>query len=376
MTTAPAGSRIVVAMSGGVDSSVAAALLVEAGHEVVGITLHLAGESSRCCSLEDAEDARAVADGLGIRFYVANYTEPFRKEVIEAFADAYLAGRTPIPCMACNKRFKFDFLMDRARVLGAEAVATGHYARVERDADTGRFVLRRPADRNKDQTYFLFQLDQEQLARTRFPLGELDKTAVREHARRLGLATADKRESQEICFVPDGDYARVVETIRPEAREREGEIVDAGGRVLGRHAGVHRFTIGQRHGLGLQAGRRLYVTHIDAAGRRVVVGEASDLDTPSMLVEAVSWIDGRPPAGPVRARVQVRYRHAGALARVTPLADGRARVDFIEPVRAVAPGQAAVFYEPDAEAFERVLGGGWIAERSAGAADCAETTGG
>ncbi|HEM45912.1 MAG TPA: tRNA 2-thiouridine(34) synthase MnmA, partial [Alphaproteobacteria bacterium] len=332
--TATAAPRIVVAMSGGVDSSLAAALLVEAGADVVGVTMHLAGEASRCCSLDDADDARRVAERLGIRFYVANYTEPFREEVMVAFADAYLSGRTPIPCVACNKRFKFDHLMERARMLGAGAVATGHYARVERDAETGRFVLRRAADRRKDQTYFLFQLDQSQLARVRFPLGGLGKDEVRRRARALGLATADKPESQEICFVPDGDYASVVEAIRPEAREQGGEIVDASGRVLGRHAGVHRFTIGQRHGLGISADRRLYVTGLDPGRRRVVVGDVEDLGVAGMEVSAVNWISGETPAGAVRARVQVRYRHDGEEARVEALDGGRARVIFDRPVRA------------------------------------------
>lgn len=359
-----AETRVLVAMSGGVDSSLAAALLSRAGHEVVGVTMHLAGDASRCCSLADAEDARAVADRLGIRFYVANYTEPFRKEVVEAFADAYLAGRTPIPCVACNKRFKFDLLMHRARVLGADAVATGHYARVERDATSDRFVLRRAVDRGKDQTYFLFQLDQAQLARTRFPLGALDKQAVREQARELGLVTADKPESQEICFVPDGDYARVVESIRPEAKMRGGEIVDRTGRVLGQHGGVHRFTIGQRHGLGISSDRRLYVTRIDAAERRIVVGEARDLEVEAAVVESVNWVSGESPAQPIRARVQIRHRHVGVEARVVPLPGGHARVEFLEPVQAVAPGQAAVFYESGIHEGERVLGGGWI-QRSA-----------
>jgi len=364
--TARAG-RIVVAMSGGVDSSVAAALLVESGGDVVGVTMHLAGEASRCCSLDDADDARRVAERLGIRFYVANYTELFRREVVEPFADAYLSGRTPIPCVACNKRFKFDHLMERARVMGADEVATGHYARVMRDPESGRFVLRRAVDRRKDQTYFLFQLDQAQLARVRFPLGELTKDEVRERARALGLATADKPESQEICFVPRGDYAQVVETIRPEARDRGGEIVDTEGRVLGMHAGVHRFTVGQRHGLGISAGRPLYVIRIDADRRRVVVGDADALGVRTMWVSDVRWIAGEPPGAPVRARVQVRHRHAGAEAVVEPLSPGCARVEFDAPERAVAPGQAAVFYEPAVDEGERVLGGGWIHRTGDGA---------
>jgi len=346
--------RVVVAMSGGVDSSVAASLVAEGGREAIGVTLHLAGARSRCCSLDDADDARRVAERLGMRFYVANYTERFRREVVEDFADAYLAGRTPIPCVACNKRFKFDYLLERARVFGAVAVASGHYARVDRDPETGLRRLRRAVDATKDQTYFLFQLDQAQLAAVEFPLGGLTKREVRERARALGLATADKPESQEICFVPDGDYASVVERVRPEGLPGEGEVVDGSGRVLGRHGGVHRFTVGQRRGLGIAADRRLYVTALDAARNRVVVGGEEELDAPVAHVEAVHWIAGEPPPEGTRASVRVRYRHAGAPARLEPQGDG-ALVRFEEPVRAVTPGQAAVFYQGDV-----VLGGGWI----------------
>ena len=342
--------RVVVAMSGGVDSSVAAALAVESGAEAVGLSLHLAEGASRCCSLEDA---RRVAEQLGMRFYVARYVERFRREVMEPFADAYLAGRTPIPCVACNKRFKFDALLARARLLGAERLATGHFARVDRD-EAGRWRLRRAADRAKDQSYFLFQLAPEQLARVWFPLGELGKAQVREHARRLGLATAEKPESHEICFVPDGDYAAAVERLRPGAG-RPGEVVDESGRVLARHGGVHRFTVGQRRGLGLAAGRRLYVTALDAPAGRVRVGEARALEARGAELAQVSWLE---EARPLRASVQVRYRHPGAKACVEPRPGGRARVVFDEPVAAVSPGQAAVFYDGD-----RVLGGGWI-ERS------------
>jgi tRNA-specific 2-thiouridylase len=359
---AESGRRILVAMSGGVDSSLAAALIGDSGDEVVGITMQLAGETSRCCSLEDADDARRVAERLGIRFYVANYADQFKTEVIDAFAEDYLAGRTPIPCVACNKRFKFDHLMQRADVLGAAGVATGHYARIDTDPETGARRLLRARDRSKDQTYFLFQLDQGQLARIRFPLGELTKSEVRARARELGLATADKPESQEICFVPDGDYAAVVEALRPEALTRGGDIVDESGQVLGTHAGIHRFTIGQRHGLGISASERLYVTHLDPETRTVVVGDVDALAVPAADVDAVNWISGEVPESSLRARVQVRYRHEGEPARIEILGPRRVRVHFDSPVRAVAPGQAAVFYTEDADTPDatEVLGGGWI----------------
>jgi tRNA-specific 2-thiouridylase len=356
VSSAGARPRIVVGLSGGVDSSLAAALLVEQGYEVVGVTLHLAGSASRCCSLEDAEDARRVAEQLGIRYFVANYRDEFRREVMEPFADAYLAGRTPIPCVVCNQRFKFGRLMARARALGADVVATGHYARVARDGEGGELQLLRARDPAKDQTYFLFDLGQEQLARIRFPLGELTKPEVRERARSLGLATAEKPESQEICFVPGGDYASVVEALRPGRAPGPGDVVDGDGRVLGRHAGVHRYTVGQRRALGVAGPERLYVRALDAAHNRVVVGPESSLGAAGARLEGVRWT-GAASCAPRRALVRVRYRHPGAEATVEPTADGGARVRFDAPVAAVAPGQAAVFYEG-----ERVLGGGWIAE--------------
>ncbi len=351
--------RVVVGMSGGVDSSVAAALLVEQGHDVIGVTMHLAGSDSRCCSLDDAEDARRVADRLGIRFYVANYKDRFRDEVVLPFADAYLSGETPIPCVTCNKRFKFDHLMARAEVLGADAVATGHYARVDALDDAGEVALRRGVDRQKDQSYFLFNLDQAQLRRTRFPLGALTKDEVRDRARALGLGTADKPESQEICFVPEGDYARVVETLRPEAVPGGGEIVDGEGRVLGTHEGIHHYTVGQRRGLALSAPEPLYVRSLDPARNRVVVGPKAALERREVRVRGVSWTRSTPPDGPFEASVRVRYRHGGAPATVVPEADGGARVVFDPPIDSVAPGQAAVFDRGD-----EVVGGGWIAREA------------
>jgi tRNA-specific 2-thiouridylase len=354
--------RVVVAMSGGVDSSVAAALLVESGVEAIGVTMRLSESGSRCCSLEDADDARRVAERLGIRFFVANYAEAFRREVVDPFADAYLSGRTPIPCIACNKRFKFDHLLERAKVFGAQRVATGHYARVEHDGETGRARLFRAVNREKDQSYFLFPLSQEQLRSASFPIGAMSKQEVRERARGLGLATAEKPESQEICFVPDGDYARVVEQLRPEAASLRGEIVDESGRVLGEHRGIHRFTVGQRHGLGISSDRRLYVVRLDPDEQRVVVGDAIDLDCGSARVERVNWIAGESPEKPLDVRVQVRHRHKSVLARIEPIGEGGSEVavEFEEPVRAVAPGQAAVFYDADHD--DEVVGGGWLVE--------------
>jgi tRNA-specific 2-thiouridylase len=342
-------------MSGGVDSSVAAALLVEQGYEVVGVTMHLAGGSSRCCSLDDADDARRVAESLGIRFYVANYTEQFRREVMEPFADAYLAGRTPIPCVACNRRFKFHHLLERARAFGATSVATGHYARLEDDGSGGRRLLR-GQDEGKDQSYFLFDLGQEQLAHACFPLGSLTKDQVRERARGLGLATAEKPESQEICFVPDGDYAAIVEALRPDSLPGEGDVVDGDGRVLGRHSGVHRFTVGQRRGLGVSAARPLYVTQLDPITNQVTVGGVDELESAGAWIDAVSWVAGTPPAESIEASVRVRHRDEARAAKIEPGAGATAQVRFDQPVRAVTPGQAAVFYQGDT-----VLGGGWIA---------------
>jgi tRNA-specific 2-thiouridylase len=352
--------RVVIAMSGGVDSSVAAAMLADSGCQTIGVTMRLSEGGSRCCSLEDADDARRVAERLGIRFFVANYAEAFGREVIEDFADSYLAGRTPIPCIACNKSFKFDHLLERAKAFGAKRVATGHYARVTQDEETGEARLFRAVHRAKDQSYFLFPLDQAQLRRSLFPIGEMTKQEVRERARDLGLGTADKPESQEICFVPDGDYAKVVETIRPAALALRGKIVDLAGKVLGEHQGIHRFTVGQRHGLGISSNRRLYVVRLNASEQRVVVGDVADLDCRGARLEQVNWISGHAPSSSIRVRVQVRHRHEAALASVDAVDPDQALVRFDEAVRAVAPGQAAVFYDADKD--EEVIGGGWIAE--------------
>jgi len=349
------GERVVVAMSGGVDSSVAAALVVRGGCEAIGVTMHLAGPTSRCCSLADVDDARAVAKRLGMRFFVANYTDRFRKDVIEAFADDYLAGRTPIPCVTCNSRFKFEYLLDRAQAFGASRIASGHYARIDRDPESGLLRLRRARDLAKDQSYFLFQLDQQQLEALEFPLGGLAKQAVRERARGLGLVTAEKPESQEICFVPDGDYAAAVERIRPDRLPGPGEIRDTSGRRLGTHAGIHRFTVGQRRGLGIGGGDKRYVTEIDADRNLVIVGDRQAVMAKGARLERVNWISGQTPDAPVRASVRVRYRHEGAAATIEPDGLGGAVVCFDEPVSAVSPGQAVVF-----DVGEEVLGGGWI----------------
>jgi tRNA-specific 2-thiouridylase len=349
-------ATVVVGMSGGVDSSVAAALLVDRGYQVIGVTMNLAGSGDRCSSRQNADDARRVAQQLGIPFHVADYRDRFREEVIEPFADAYLSGRTPSPCIVCNQRFKFHRLLERGRELGASAVATGHYARIESEASTGERRLLRAWDSRKDQSYFLHRLGPEQLRHALFPLGSLTKSEVREKARALGLPTAEKLESQEICFVPDGDYWRAVEEIVAGGMPAEGEIVDREGTVLGRHAGVHRFTVGQRRGLGVGGRRRLYVSEVDAKRNRIVVGDENQLFCESARIEDVSWVSGRPPSSPLRALVQVRYRHAGAPARLVLHAKGALRAHFDAPIRAVAPGQAAVFYDGEA-----VLGGGWIA---------------
>jgi tRNA-specific 2-thiouridylase len=354
--------KIVVAMSGGVDSSVAAALLAEQGHEVIGLSMQLYDQSEgqtsfgSCCSLDDLHDARRVAAAIGIPHYILNFERQFDEQVVSNFVREYAAGRTPIPCARCNSDLKFATLAERAAAFGAEAVATGHYARVERDPASGRFLLKRGVDRAKDQAYFLFSLTQRQLARALFPVGDVPKDVVREFARRYHLPVAEKPDSQEICFVPDDDYAAFVEKRAPGVSQA-GTIVDEQGRTLGTHGGVHRFTVGQRKGLGITSspdGAPRYVLALRPADQQVVVGRREALERTTLTASSVNWIVA-PPDTPMQVTAQIRHRHTPAAATLRAIGHDRALLAFDEPQVAITPGQAVVFYDGDV-----VVGGGWI----------------
>lgn len=361
---------IAVAMSGGVDSSVVAGLLRRDGHNVVGLTMQLwnqrrlpqlssEGATGRCCSLDDVYDARSVANHLNIPYYVVNFEDRFEASVVRPFVDSYLKGDTPIPCTLCNNFVKFDQFLEMADAVGAEKIATGHYARLWFDEAAGRWQMARSADRTKDQTYFLWGLTQAQLQRAWFPLGGMKKPEVRELAASLGLPVAEKPDSQEICFVPNGDYAAFIDAYFEEqgiARQPlTGDIVTVDGQVIGQHDGTHHFTVGQRKGIRIARPEPLYVISTDPLSRQVVVGSPDDLLRTVFTVRDVNWVSIAEPSAPVEAEVRIRNKHTPSPAGVRPLDGLRAEVTFAEAQRAVTPGQAAVFYRDDL-----VLGGGWI----------------
>ena len=372
MDTRMQTETIAIAMSGGVDSSTVAAMLHAQGHTVVGLTLQLwnqrrlAGREGmpesvqgRCCSIDDVYDARRVAEHLGIPYYLVNAQARFEDEVVRPFVSEYLAGRTPIPCTLCNNHLKFDQLLATARQIGAGKIATGHYARNHFDPARQRWILSRPSDRSKDQTYFLFGLTQEQLAHTMFPLGRMTKPEVREVARRHGLALAEKPDSQEICFIPGGDYKQFLtaylEEQGREMPETAGELVTPAGEVLGRHEGISNFTVGQRKGLKIASPNPLYVLQIDPASHRVTVGADAELATRTLRANRVNWVSIPALTAPMRVKIKIRHRHEPAWATLEPVANGEVSALFDEPQRAVTPGQSAVFYDGD-----EVVGGGWI----------------
>ena len=354
-----AGSRVVVAMSGGVDSSVAALLLRRQGYQVIGVTMRLwssddgvaTPDHQGCCSVDDIEDARRVSQLLGIPHYCLNVEREFRAHVMDYFVSEYQHGRTPHPCIACNDRIKFDFLMHRAKLMDADYVATGHYARIEKRSGDGGWRLLKGIDRSKDQTYVLFRMGQEQLSRTLLPVGSYSKQEVRSLAAEAGLPVADKKDSQEICFIPHGGYR---EFMRTQAVPQPGELVDMEGRVLGAHPGIEFFTVGQRRGLGITAGRRLFVTRVDPASRRVVLGPEENLYHRAVKISRVSYVSGLPSLEPVRVTAKVRYNSREFEAVLEP-GPQDALLRFDTPQRAVTPGQAAVFYDDD-----ELLGGGFI----------------
>ena len=367
-------NTIAVAMSGGVDSSTVAAILRSEGHNLVGLTLQLwnqrrlAGHEGmpesvqgRCCSLDDVYDARAVAEQLDIPYYVVNQQERFEADVVKPFVSEYLAGRTPIPCTLCNNHLKFDQLLLTARQIGADRIATGHYARNHFDAERNRWILSRPADHSKDQTYFLFGLTQEQLSRTLFPLGEMQKPAVRQIAQDSGLYVAQKPDSQEICFIPGGDYSTFLKAYLDEQNEPmpdlSGELVTTSGEVIGHHQGIHSFTVGQRKGLGLSSPNPLYVLSIHPDSHQVTVGADEDLLTRELNANRLNWIatPGLAEGEELRVTAKIRHRHTPAPATLIGAGEDHVRAVFDEPQRAITPGQAAVFYQED-----EVVGGGWI----------------
>lgn len=356
--------RALIAMSGGVDSSVAAKLTVDMGYECIGCMMKLyenddkTVENSRvCCTLDDASDARSVAFSLGMPFYVFNFCDDFRREVIDRFVSEYLSGRTPNPCIDCNSHLKFDRLLRRAKELECDKIVTGHYARIEEAG--GKYLLKKAADLQKDQSYVLYRLTQEQLKHVIFPLGGMSKSETREIAEKCGFVNASKRDSQDICFVPDGDYAGVVERICGR-KCPEGDFVDENGCVLGRHKGIIRYTVGQHKGLGGNFADRMFVLSVNPADNTVTLGTSEKLFSKELIADEFNWISGDPPAQPVRCTAKVRYRHKEQPAVAEALSDGRVKITFDEPQRAITKGQSAVIYDGDT-----VLGGGIISELGA-----------